>query len=364
MNNRKFRKFESLENRLCLSVSVSVDAGDLVVSGDADGAVEIVAVSAGAYRVTDNGVLIADESTLTGVTDDIRINLEENVAGTNDTVTIDLGGQTVDRVYAELGDGDNSFELTNGTASVLNYRGGDGIDSVALSATIESRALVSLGDGANDLTVSGAVGQLTVHGGDDADLVAITDTADVSKGVIAHLGDGDNSLSIAGTVEGQLLVSARDGADTVTVAEGATIGRNVRLALGDGDNSATIAGNVDGNVAYDGGDGNDSVTLTETAILAKNFLARLGEGENTVTHNGNVAGNFRVVSANEDDTVDISDTAVIGGETDLGLGDQVDHEYGGCHGGEHSLGRMVENSLETLALNGRNLGFFYRGFRR
>ncbi len=145
--NRNFRRFEALENRLCLSVSVAVNDGDLVVSGDADGAVEIVAVGAGAYRVTDNGVLIADESTLTGVTDDIHIQLEETIAGTNDTVTIDLGGETVDRIYAQLGDGDNSFELTNGTAAGITYRGGDGIDSVSLSAAIESRAVVSLGDG-------------------------------------------------------------------------------------------------------------------------------------------------------------------------------------------------------------------------
>jgi hypothetical protein len=99
-------------------VTASVSDGDLVVEGDADGAVEIVAVSEGAYRVTDNGVVIADETTLQGVTDDIHINLESTVAGTNDTLTIDLAGQTVDKVYAELGDGDNSFELVGGTTEL------------------------------------------------------------------------------------------------------------------------------------------------------------------------------------------------------------------------------------------------------
>ena len=51
--------FEPLEPKLCLSVSAAVTGGNLIVKGDADGAVEIVAVSSGAYRVVDNGVVIA-----------------------------------------------------------------------------------------------------------------------------------------------------------------------------------------------------------------------------------------------------------------------------------------------------------------
>jgi hypothetical protein len=312
-----------LEHRLCLSVSAAVSDGDLIVEGDADGAVEIVAVSEGAYRVTDNGVVIADETTLQGVTDDIRSDLETNVAGTNDTVSVDLGGQIVDRVYADLGDGDNSFELINGTASALVYRGGDGIDSVSLTATIESRALVSL-------------------------------------------GGGDNDLTVAGTVDGRLFVSARDGNDTVTIVDGAAIGRSARIALGGGDNTTTIAGSIDGNLGYNGGDGNDSVALAETAVVADSFFARLGAGDNTVTDAGSIGGDLRVVSKNADDTVDVTDTATIGGTTDLGLGDQQDHSGGCRHGHEHAheLGQEGDHGLATLALNGRALGFYYRGFRR
>jgi len=68
MSQRKPRRFESLENRLCLSVSAAVTGGDTLVQGDADGAVEIVAVSPGALPVTD----------------DVRIELETSVAGTSD----------------------------------------------------------------------------------------------------------------------------------------------------------------------------------------------------------------------------------------------------------------------------------------
>src|SRR5262245_37683048 len=204
MFTRKLSSFEPLENRLCLSVTATVSDGDLIVKGDADGAVEIVAASEGAFRVTDNGVVIADETTLTGVDDDINIKLEQTTDDTNDTVTVDLSAltdQTIDRIYADLGDGDNSFELVGGTASGLTFRGGDGIDSVSIGTTIESRVFVSLGDGDNDLTLTSTVGNLSVHGGEDADLVAISDTATVTGGVSAQLGDGDNSLTLAGAVE-------------------------------------------------------------------------------------------------------------------------------------------------------------------
>jgi hypothetical protein len=354
MSKYRRRKFEALENRFCLAVAANVtNGGDLVVEGDADGAVEIVAVGDGAYRVTDNGVVIADETMLQGVTDDIHVKLESSIEGTNDTVTLDLAGQTVDKVYAALGDGDNTFELLGGTANGLVYRGGDGIDSVALSATIESRAMVLLGDGDNDIAVTGEIGNLSVHGGDDADLVAISDTATVSRGISAKLGAGDNSLTLAGTIEGHLLVAARDGADTVTVAEDASVGASAKISLGDGDNSATVAGTIDGNLVYDGSDGNDSVTLAQSAIIVGSFFGRLGKGENTVTQAGTVEGDFRVVSANENDTVDITDTAVISGETDLGLGDQ-----------QEGRGRCLGGGLEPLMFNGRQLGFFYRRLRR
>jgi len=48
--------------------------------------------------------------------------------------------------------------------------------------------------------------------------------------------------------------------------------------------------------------------------------------------------------------------------TDLRLGEQSEYGYGGCGQGEGDRHRRGE--LGTIVLNGRNLGFFYRGFRR
>src|SRR2546423_15839 len=105
------RRFERLEGRYCLSVSAVVESGDLVVSGDADGAVEIKAVDATTYEVTDNGAVVA---TLKNVTDDIRIAIDAT-AGADNQVTISLAGQAVDRIMANLGDGDNSLLIQGGT---------------------------------------------------------------------------------------------------------------------------------------------------------------------------------------------------------------------------------------------------------
>src|SRR5215208_2066497 len=116
-------RFESLEKRLALAVTATVSAGDLVISGDADGAVAITSVGAGNFEVRDNGVLIADSTTLTGVNDDIEINIDQT-AGADNTVTLDLGTQTVDQISANLGNGANSLSVTGGGANSLVYQGG------------------------------------------------------------------------------------------------------------------------------------------------------------------------------------------------------------------------------------------------
>ena len=174
-------RFESLEKRLALTVTATVSAGDLLVQGDADGAVQITSVGTGNFEVRDNGVLIADSSALTGVNDDIQINLDQS-AGADNTVTVDLGTQTVDRISANLGNGTNSFTATGGNATSLNYQGGTGADTVSLTTPISGHAHVRLGNGANSLTVNGNVGNLDVRGGSDADTTAPVGSARTASG--------------------------------------------------------------------------------------------------------------------------------------------------------------------------------------
>ena len=108
MRTRNLGKPELLESRLCLSASAGVNDGNQAVSRDAGGAVATVVVGAGAIRLGDNGFLIVDETTVLAATSEMRAELEADDAAVHNTVSVDRGGQTVDCVYAELGEGDNS----------------------------------------------------------------------------------------------------------------------------------------------------------------------------------------------------------------------------------------------------------------
>ena len=315
MLNRIQRAIEPLEARLCLTVVASVDDGDLLVEGDADGVVEIIAQGNGTFHT----------DVLQGIDDDIRIRLEDDNAGTDDTVIVNLNGEAVDRVFADLGDGNNTLELTGGTASSVVYRGGDGADDVSVSTSVESWMFARLGDGENSLDVAGQVGRLIVRGGHDADFVTIADTATVDRGVSAYLGDGENSLLHDGTVEGHFKVAARGGNDVILISSTGTVGGHVRLNLGHGTNDLTVDGAIEGSLRYRGGDDDDTILISDNALVGGNLYAKLGDGTdngNGVIHNGIVAGDFSVASLNEDDVVD-TDNGTIDGETNIAVGEQA-----------------------------------------
>src|SRR5262249_26383604 len=156
MKRRNRVGVERLENRYCLTVAVTVDNGDLVVSGDADGAVEITAVDATTYQVKDNGVVVATEQ---NVNDDIRIGIDAT-AGANNQVTIDLAGQAVNKIMADLGNGDNSLLVKGGTVhGNLTFTGGTGNDQLQLAAgtTVEKSVIAKMGEGDNSVSVDGSI---------------------------------------------------------------------------------------------------------------------------------------------------------------------------------------------------------------
>jgi hypothetical protein len=352
--------FEVLEARRALAVTAAVTDGDLIITGDADGAVEVVAIGDGSYQVTDNGTLIADETTLTGVTDDIRIDIDDT-AGADNSVVVDLSAQTtqsVDRIYADLGNGANTLQLVGGTVTSLDFRGGSGGDAVDIGTEVTGLASVRLGAGENSLAVNAELGHLHVKGGSDAD--AVTIAAAVNGHVHANLGGGDNTFVLDSTVAGHLLVHTGSGLDTVTLTEASSVDRNVMLWLGAGDNSATLAGAIGGSLKYSGLDGNDILTTEATADIADNLFARLGAGDNSVTHNGSVGGDFRVTSANENDVVTIAETAVIGGEQSITLGQQGGNGRGHC-GGNEGVALEFRGASDAFA---NFVAAFSRGRRR
>ncbi len=216
---RGFWGCETLEARQLLTVSVAINGSDLSLTGTADGAVEVTATdSAGTFDIYDNGVLV---QTATGITGNIKVKLDDASGAPDNSLAIDLGAGTVDRVMVDLGDGTNSFTLSDGTvAKSVKYVGGSGNDSVT-----------------------------------------IADTTAVTQSVFANLGDGDDSLFIDGTIGRGLFVNAGAGDDTVEVSATATIARGAGINLGDGNNQLTITGQIDGVLMTRGGSGDDTLQL-------------------------------------------------------------------------------------------------------
>src|SRR5687768_15546533 len=103
-------RFEHIEPRLCLAVTAGIGSnGDLNVEGDSAGPIEIAALDADSYQVSENGVLV-------GTVDGVRRAIRVTLGASNDDVTLDLAGQAVNKdVRVELGGGANSFTLKSGT---------------------------------------------------------------------------------------------------------------------------------------------------------------------------------------------------------------------------------------------------------
>ena len=223
---RRAVQLEQLEKRLLLTVGVALDDGNLVIDGDATGDVAIVAVE-GVYTVSDDdGDQIVDGD----ITGSIRIALEGEDEGANDNVTIDLGGGSVHNISANLGGGDNSLSISNGSVDGrFTYRGGDGSDDVTVGAALGRGIYASLGDGDNSLTITDSVanpeegedpvaevgGGIIVSGGDDNDTVTVDEGAAVKHLLFARLGGGDNTVDIAGELGSSLVIHGRGGADSV-----------------------------------------------------------------------------------------------------------------------------------------------------
>jgi len=137
---------ESLEGRLCLSVSAGLAGASLLVEGDSAGPVEVRAIDDDSYQVLENGAEVA-------TVDGVRGHLLVRLGDSDDAVTIDLGGQTVRRhAIIDLGDGNNSLTVRNGTVhGHLVVKGGSGTDDVDIQsdATIRRNTRILLEDGDN-----------------------------------------------------------------------------------------------------------------------------------------------------------------------------------------------------------------------
>ncbi len=279
-NSNIFRpRLESLEGRLCLSVTVTtiaVDSGnELKIVGDS---------GADVVNITDQG--------------------DGHVDVTNGKGKI-------------LGSADN--------VSVIRFNGKDGKDTVSYALanplTTTEQVILNLGDGGKDQAsidlsqgVSGANLHLTVNGGAGADTVSAT-LGSISAGKVildVNGGDGKDAISVTGsgiTISDdsvlRLNLAGDTGADTIaTVIDGLVLGKLVYNATG-GQGTDTVSANITADSASTGtlravergGPGVDNVTLNvidNSGGAGSSTLAALHatifdeSGLDTLTHTDNV----------------------------------------------------------------------------
>lgn len=328
-HSNALRTFESLESRIALTVAAEVVNGNLLVSGQADGAVAIVGSAGGEFSIVDNGVEIAS---VNGVNKNIRIDLPTQDA--NDVLSIDLGGNSIRNFYANMGSGDNEIDISNGVVrGVSMIRGAAGNDSVTLAAdlTLGNEANVWLGDGANDLDVAGQLTKsLVVKTGSGVDTFFMAPGSRVGGDLRATLGDGDNVAILDGAIGRNLSMVTGAGNDRVTLSDLATVDGATGISLGTGQTPVEPADPVDeaptdptGGTQSEPVKCDDSVVLAPSSNVGGNATLRLGSGNNTAKIEGTIGGNLLVTSDNPNDAFDVANSTVVGRSTRIMPGQQM-----------------------------------------
>lgn len=255
---------------------------------------------------------------------------------------------------AHLGDGDNVFTVGGYTRYVSM---GEGDDVVTLGSTLHTNSRddqLDLGDGNNQLTITGAAMGLNVTSGSGNDVFSFAQLGpstsymtDVETGSgqdivtvsgIAYanfdLGDGDDTLDITNSyVTGTIDTGA--GSDTVTVKQ-----YTQQVDLGSGDNTLTVEGAVNGSITAL--DGKDIITVASAGTVD------LGAGDNELTVSGGLSGNLTL--GDNDDTVDIGASAQA---INLGHGDnelELENTATSVHAGDGDDTVTIGGAMSNIHL--------------
>ena len=298
-----------------------------------------------------------------------------DVDGTLETATANLADGTTLNV-------DGTMQAAGGTQSVIT--GSSGVNTVVVSTGATLAATGDLGDGSDMLDVGGTldvgggafnlgagddtfmirdgtnvIGTVVGGGGFDTRIYDITGTANVgalqefegltkrNTGTLNINGPGVTTDLLDVAVEGGVLNVAAAGSvvgvQTTTVSSGATVNVDGAYTGSAGNDTFTVAGTVSGAGSIDLGDGDDVLTLQDGAVLS------------TVIDGGNAVGSDRVVLDNASDFT--FDGANVSGFEDLvkqntGTATLVgSHSYGSTaiDGGTLDVDGMLETATVALA---------------
>ena len=232
----------------------------------------------------------------------------------NDTVSISASGSSAAVINA--GDGKDSVDIQT-LEDASTFKGGGGSDTINISGDVTTSQFIAGNGGADLISMSGASDGLTLAGGAGNDTIELEDNINgISAMVIG--GSGDDSIYFTNIVEDDdysaISVVGGAGADSITfsagtdVGSGETLGTLVYSSFSDSDLAATDVVTVDGagisgnttelNIDY-------GVDLTSTTVGEGSAQVLLSDS----TFSGNIASNIVTLSG---DYLVSSVTAVAG----------------------------------------------------
>jgi hypothetical protein len=313
---RRALRVEQLEDRRCLSCTVTVSGNTLRITGDGgNNNVAIVDNGAAGIVVTCDGVA---SPAATGIK---RVLV--NTGDGNDTLTYARsaagGNFTTDlSLNARLGDGDDAF--------TADFNGNDLVGSARVKFDIEGNA------GADMITFNAGTGAAPV------DIASMARLELEAKG--GH-GNDTSTVNYAGDLDGKLTVEAKSGNDNdtstaiVALGAGSTGALKAEVKGNDGDDDLTltvtgpIAGAAKADLKVDGGDGNDLAMASYSGELdgKLSLKAKGGGGDDTVVatlalatgSTGSLKADVKGDQAEEEEGEEDEEGAGGGGNDDLTL---------------------------------------------
>lgn len=280
---------ERLEDRATPALTADFSAGVLTITGVAmDGPINITqdSTAAGSVRVSD-GPTTVGQGLYSGVT-----SIHLDLTRADDTVNIDLGGQTLSAdIAADIGAGANTLTLTNGTLNGTlgvcgdhgfnGYQPDVGRDTITLATDAVANNLIArIGAAGATVEINGHLSGYAVIGAFNGLRTtagtAVTVPGSID-GTLVFIGSYQSDvLAVTGTIGRSLLAATYGGNDLMSV--GGTVGDRLILDTGADQDAINLNGSVGGETLVVAGQGNDVVTIKSGAQLSGPATVLLGQG--------------------------------------------------------------------------------------
>ena len=152
----------------------------------------------------------------------------------------------------------------------------DGNDTLTVKGSISGGAKVDMGAGDDMVTVSADIDNSNVQLGDGINTLNVRN---VVSGATVGMGTGYDTLVVTGNISGGSKVNLGEGVGQATIG-GNIDGGNTTLTFGASNDILSVTGNVSGGATVNTGDGADTVTVT--GQLTGNSVINLGAGNDTI----------------------------------------------------------------------------------